>query len=223
MGYASRLMERTVSGVGVLDKSVRILEVLADGQRRSLGQLMADTGQPRATCHRLAHALQVHGLTHLGEDDRWELGARLGSLVGVVGGPGLAAAAAGPLHQLVETTGESAQLYVAQAGQRVCVAAVESPQSLRTIVAVGATLPLDRGSAGQVLSLTPRVQSRGWAESVEEREKGVASVSAPVYRAGVLVAAVSVSGPVERTTRQPGRRYAKAVTAAAAAIAAALA
>jgi len=57
---------------------------------------------------------------------------------------------------------------------------------------------------------------------VEEREKGVASVSAPVWRDGAVVAAVSVSGPVERTTRQPGRLYAKAVVAAAAAIEAAL-
>ena len=209
--------------MAVLDKSVRILEVLADGRRRNLGELVADTGQPRATCHRLAHALQAHGLTHLGADERWELGARLGELAGVVGGPGLAASAAEPLHRLVEATGESAQLYVARAGQRVCVAAVESPQSLRTIVPVGATLTLDRGSAGRVLSLEPAALRRGWAESVEERERGVTSVSAPVRRDGAVVAAVSVSGPVERTSRQPGRRYAAAVTATAGAIEAALA
>ena len=215
-------MERRVSGVAVLDKSVRILEVLADGRRRNLAELVADTGQPRATCHRLLHALQAHGLTHLGADERWELGARLGELAAAVRGPGLAAAAAEALHRLVEETGESAQLYVARAGQRGCVAAVESPQSLRTIVPVGATLPLDRGSAGQVLSLDAAVLRRGWAESVEEREKGVTSVSAPVLRDGVVVAAVSVSGPVERTSRQPGRRYAAAVTAAARAVEAAL-
>ncbi len=211
-------MERRVSGVAVLDKSVRILEVLADGRPRSLGELVTATGQPRATCHRLAHALAAHGLTHLGPDDRWELGARLGELAGAVGGPDLAASAAAPLRRLVEETGESAQLYVARAGQRVCVAAIESSESLRTIVPVGATLPLDRGSAGQVLSLAPAALRRGWAESVEERERGVTSVSAPVCRDGVVVAAVSVSGPVERTSRQPGRRYAAAVTAAARAI-----
>ncbi len=48
-------------------------------------------------------------------------------------------------------------------------------------MAVGATLPMDRGSAAKVLSSVPAVLRRGWAESVEEREKGVASVSAPVY------------------------------------------
>ena len=35
---------------------------------------------------------------------------------------------------------------------------------------------------------------------------------------GAVLAAVGVSGPVGRTTRQPGRRYGDAVVAAAAAI-----
>ena len=57
---------------------------------------------------------------------------------------------------------------------------------------------------------------RPWAESVGEREAGVASVSAPVVNAsGTVVAAVSVSGPIERTSRHPARKYATAVVAAA--------
>ena len=42
------------------------------------------------------------------------------------------------------------------------------------------------------------IRSRGWAASVAEREAGVASVSAPVLRDGVLLAALCVSGPVSR-------------------------
>ncbi|MGD9796748.1 MAG: IclR family transcriptional regulator C-terminal domain-containing protein, partial [Acidimicrobiia bacterium] len=75
-------------------------------------------------------------------------------------------------------------------------------------------LPLDRGSGGSVL--LGRSGARGWVESVGERVEGVASVSAPVVdQGGRLVAAVSVSGPVARTTRSPGRRYGSAVVAAA--------
>ena len=47
-------------------------------------------------------------------------------------------------------------------------------------------------------------------------EAGVASVSAPVRSpGGKIIAAVSVSGPLERLTRQPGRMHAPAVLAAA--------
>ena len=60
------------------------------------------------------------------------------------------------------------------------------------------------------------VRRRGWAHSVAEREPGVASVSAPVRdEGGRVVAAVSVSGPVERLGRSPGARLATPVTQAA--------
>ena len=61
------------------------------------------------------------------------------------------------------------------------------------------------------------VRRRGWAESVGERESGVASVSAPVRDAGgAVVAAISVSGPADRLGAHPGRRLGAAVQAAAA-------
>jgi DNA-binding IclR family transcriptional regulator len=124
------------------------------------------------------------------------------------------------LTRLRDETGESVQLYVREGDRRVCIAALESPHGLRTIVAMGASLPLDVGSAGRILAAPPGTESapnrRQWAESVGEREAGVASVSAGVLGAdGVPVAAVSVSGPIERTTREPGRRYGDAVLAAA--------
>jgi DNA-binding IclR family transcriptional regulator len=59
------------------------------------------------------------------------------------------------------------------------------------------------------------VRRRGWAASAAEREPGVASVSAPVRGAGgKVLAAISVSGPIERLTRSPGRLHAAAVVAA---------
>jgi len=208
-------MKRSVSCVGVLDKVMLILGALGPGRRLSLAELCAGTGLPRATAHRLLHALRAHQLVCLGDDDRWSLGARLGELAAGSGTPSLADAARSVLEALREATGESVQLYVPRGGVRVCIASLESPHSLRTIVPVGAHLPLDVGSAAKVLADGPEARRRGWAQSVEERERGVASVSAPVRRAGSVAAAVSVSGPVERTTRSPGRRYAEAVTAAA--------
>ena len=72
---------------------------------------------------------------------------------------------------------------------------------------------MDRGSAGRVLA--GETGDDGWVQTVEEREPGVASVSAPVRRDGRVVAAISVSGPVERMGTSPGDRHGAAVTAAA--------
>jgi DNA-binding IclR family transcriptional regulator len=200
----------------VLNKAVSILDAVSGGPL-GLAELGSATGLPRATVHRLAVALERHRLVARDRDGRFELGPRLRELARAdpVNRRALADAAGPALVMLRDATGESAQLYVPAGGIRICVAARESPHSLRTIVAVGASLPMDRGSAGKVLSGDPHARRRGWAQSVEEREPGVASVSAPVVVDGEVVAAVSVSGPIERTTRQPGRRYAAAVVEAA--------
>jgi DNA-binding IclR family transcriptional regulator len=167
---------------------------------------VAATGLSRATAHRLAVALEAHGMVRRDGDGRFALGLRMLPL---------AELARPALERLREETGESAQLYVKQGSARVCVLSLESPHGLRTIVPLGATLPLDRGSAGRVLA-GQDVGKRGWIESVEEREPGVASVSAPVRDAhGTVIAAVSISGPVQRTTRAPGKRYGAAVARAA--------
>ena len=81
---------------------------------------------------------------------------------------------------------------------------------------MGASLPIDKGSAGKLLQLTVGDKVPEWVQSVGEREAGVASVSAPVCDGeGRVLAAVSVSGPMERTSRKPGVRYAADVIAAA--------
>jgi DNA-binding IclR family transcriptional regulator len=212
-------MGASVSDVGVLNKAAAILDVLS-GQPMGLADLMVATGLPRATVHRLAVALVRLRLVARDDQGRFELGPLVGELARATSPRhrSLAQAAHPALATLRDATGESAQLYVGQGETRVCVASLESPHSLRTIVAVGATLPMDRGSAGRALTGDPDTRRRGWAESVEERERGVASVSAPVLVAGEIIAAVSVSGPIERTTRQPGERYGAAVVAAARAV-----
>ena len=208
-------MEQSLSGVGVLDKAAALLDALAPGPR-PLAALMDATSLPRATAHRLLVAMEGLGWVGRGAGG-FALGSGLARLgAAALAGPSLADAARPALEVLRDRTGESVQLYLPRGQERVCVLALESPHSLRTIVPVGAVLPMDRGSAGTVLRDEAAVRRRGWAQSVEEREKGVASVSAPVRSdAGAVVAAVSVSGPLERTTRSPGRGYAEAVVAAA--------
>ena len=204
----------SVRTVGVLDKAVTILTALED-RPLTLAALVDATGIPRPTAHRLATALEDHGLVRRDDQGRFALGMRLVALGHAAAGEVAVTEAARPaLTQLRDTTGESVQLYIRDGDRRVCTLSLESPHGLRTIVSLGSVLSLDKGSAGKVLR--GEWTKAGWAESVGEREAGVASVSAPVLGAdGAVVAAVSVSGPIERTTRNPGRKYGAAVVEAA--------
>ena len=225
------------SGIGVLDKAVAVLGAVAV-QPCGLAELCARTGLPRATAHRIAVGLEAHRLLARGADGRWQPGPGLAELAAAASDPLLDAAAA-VLPRLRDITGESVQLYRREATSRVCIASVEPPAGLRDTVPVGTRLPMTAGSGAKVLlawsdphtqrqvlseaSFGERtlvdVRRRGWAQSVAEREPGVASVSAPVRdAAGAVVAAVSVSGPVDRIGRRPGVRWAADLLAAAEAL-----
>jgi len=167
---------------------------------------------------------------------RFVLGPRFVELAGAAGEDRLVAIATPALALLRDATSESAQLYRRQGDQRICIAAAERVSGLRDSVPVGSLLSMQAGSAAQVLlawedankihaGLTgarftaarlEAVRRQGWAESVGEREAGVASVSAPVRGPhNRVIAAVSVSGPLERLGRRPGRLHAAAVVATA--------
>ena len=226
---------RQDSGIGVLDKAVAVLHAVAESPC-GLADLCERTRLPRATAHRLAAGLEVHRLLARDTAGRWRLGPALNELSAGVADPLLAAGAA-VLPGLRETTGESVQLYRREGTTRVCVVALEPPAGLRDTVPVGARLPMTAGSGARVLlaysdpdtqravlpsaAFTERtlaeVRRRGWAHSAAEREPGVASVSAPVRdRTGAVVAAVSVSGPIDRMGRRPGARWAADLLAASA-------
>lgn len=205
----------TVTGVGVLDKAMCVLAAVIDGPC-SLGALQIKTELPRATAHRLATALEVHGMLRRDAAGRFELGHGLVPLgrMAIERFP-LAASVRPVLEDLRTTTGESVQLFVREGDQRRCLLSLESPHQLRWTVPEGARYPIDVGSAGRVL--LGELGPEGWVESVGEREAGAASVSAPIVRGGELLAAVCVSGPIDRISQEPGKRFGDAVVAAAAA------
>jgi DNA-binding IclR family transcriptional regulator len=194
------------------------------------------TGLARPTAHRLAVALEHHRLVARDIQGRFILGPRLGELSAAAGEDRLLAAAGPVLTALRDQTGESAQLYRRQGDHRICVASAERPIGLRDSVPLGSALTMKAGSAAQILlaweepdrlhrglhgarftaTMLSAVRRRGWAQSIGEREAGVGSVSAPVRGPnGRVIAALSVSGPLERITRQPGRLHATSVISAA--------
>lgn len=96
-------------------------------------------------------------------------------------------------------------------------------------------LPLTAGSAAQVLLAwedhpdehllaqalfgapdLAKVRRRGWAESVGQRDDGLASVSAPVWYRDAVIGALCVAGAVQRLGQHPGKRLSPVVTRVAA-------
>jgi DNA-binding IclR family transcriptional regulator len=223
------------SGVGVLDKAALVLSALETGPT-TLAGLVSATGLARPTAHRLAVALEHHRLVGRDLQGRFVLGPRLGELASAAGEDRLLATAGPVLARLRDITGESAQMFRRQGDFRVCVATAERMSGLRDSVPVGTQLTMSAGSAAQVLlawedperlhcglhsarfsaTTLAGVRRRGWAQSIGERDPGLASISAPVRGpASRVLAAISISGPIERLTRYPGRVHAPTLLEAA--------
>ena len=223
------------SGVGVIDKAATILGVLEKGPA-TLAELVDSTHLARPTIHRIALALEHHHLIGRDPGGAFVLGRRFSQLAAAVGEDRLVSAAQPVLSVLRDRTGESAQLYRPHGDERICIAAADRPVGLRDSIPVGTTMTMNAGSAAQVLLAwadadrlhealrtarysaadLDQVRAQGYAESVGERESGVGSVSAPVWGgSGTVIAAVSISGPIERLTAHPAATHAVAVMDAA--------
>ena len=111
--------------------------------------------------------------------------------------------------------------------------AAHATSSGKVLLAFGTPADVERALATGLPRLGPRtitspalfeqaleeVRARGYAASIEESAKGVASVAAPVLDgAGECVAAMSVAGPVTRMDADRLDHFARLVVAAAASI-----
>lgn len=214
-----------VSGIKVLDRAVAIMMTAAN-RPSSLNELCEATGLPRATAHRLATALEAHRILTRTEDGKWGAGPAL------PGNRSHLLDAAGPImDKMLAATGESIQLYQLSGKYRTCIATREPESGLHNVVPVGRQLPLTSGSAARIFAAFGETSSKGaafsaqdvadarangYSESMEERESGLASVSAPIFDpSGNLLAVLSISGSVERYRPSPAAKYAKLVTSAA--------
>jgi len=148
------------------------------------------------------------------------------------------------MERLRDLVGETVSLYIREGDERIRIQAVQSKQEIRRVAPVGARLPLYAGASSKVLLAFADEEEResimnsadwpasvnrdafrrtlediralGYATSAEEREAGVAAVSAPILtNSGRLVAALGVSGPANRLDPERIRAIAPQVIEAA--------
>ena len=221
------------SGIKVLDRSLLILRT-ATAQPMNLSEICSSTGLPRATAHRLLTALHVHRLLERDKDGRWSAGPGLSEL-SPASSDRIIQAGMTVMRSLMEKTNESVQIYRLTGNVRTCIASIEPASGLQNTVPVGARMSLLRGSAARVLmawapeelvqSIIPdaafteddlaEIRTTGVAESIGERDPSLASVSTPIRANQGVVAALSISGPVERLRPSPQQLYGNLIREAA--------
>ena len=139
------------AGVQSLERAFDLLELLADaGGVLTLSELAARSGLPMPTIHRLVRTLVAMGYLRQDASRRYTLGPRLIRL-GETAGRLLGSWARPYLAELMEATGETANLAVLEAGEVVYVGQVPSRHSMRMFTEVGRRVQPHCTAVGKVL------------------------------------------------------------------------
>jgi DNA-binding IclR family transcriptional regulator len=197
-------------GVAAVERALSIVAVLAEADRPlTLAELAVRTGFYKSTILRLLGSLISAGyVTRLAEGS-YDLGLaafRLGLAFARKNALGHHVMPA--LQELVDRGTESASFHVRQDDDhRICLFRVNSRHETLDRVEAGRSYPLLRGAAGHIIvayngatgARYDAIRAHGFEVSLGERDPNCAAVAAPVFGpGGVLIGAISLSGPRER-------------------------
>lgn len=137
--------------VQAVDRALDLLEALAAlGAPAGVAELAETTGLPQGTVHRLLQGLQLRGYVRREASRKYSLGASAARLADAAA-RSLARSARPYLAELVEISGETANLAVLEGDDVVYVAQVPSPHTLRMFAEVGRHVPPHSTAVGKVL------------------------------------------------------------------------
>lgn len=233
--------------VGVLEDAIQILDVLkGSGGGATLAQLTEETGLVKNKVFRLLFTLEKHQLVERDESGVYHLGIRMLTFAQSVQEQNRLLEVSSPVMDwLMEETGETIFLGVANGYEALCVAARVSTQSIRLYAEVGRRAPLHSGGVPKtLLAHMPRqqreavlaaftddpdipdveqlrtelavVREQGYVVVVDELDQGAHSVAAPIFdHQEQVVAGVSIAGPSHRFPPDAVNRYIELVKEAA--------
>ncbi|MGY8524325.1 IclR family transcriptional regulator [Paracidovorax citrulli] len=193
-------------GVAAVDRALSIALALArSAVPMQLSELSRATGLYKSTLLRLLASLERANLVTRRADRRYTLGP-LAFLFGRAfdASNGLREGLTPILDWLVAHGTESPSFHIQHGPeQRLCLLRVDSAHSTLDRVRVGDILPLHRGAAGKVLlaygETAPTAESPLIFTSFGERDPLCGAVACPVFGPfGMLLGALSLSGPLER-------------------------
>lgn len=139
------------AGAQAVRRALDLLTILTDCHGSlGLSDVVARSGMSMATTHRLLKTLESDGYVRQYADRSYSLGPRLLE-IGRVASTLLPDWTEPYLQQVVDRTGETANLAVLDADEVVYVGQVRSRQGLQMAIPVGARLPAHSTAAGKVL------------------------------------------------------------------------
>lgn len=227
------------SGTQAVDRAAGLLLVVLEApQPPTFGELQESSGLAKSTLSRLLSSLERHELISRSDDGTIRPGGALTRFAHSRRPTDELIEVTRPcMVELSEATGETINLAVLdgteveQISQIDCTYLIGGVKSGdlkvplhasalgKVFLAYGADLPAGRLRKISTRTITSRerlredlerVRERGWALADSELEPGLIAVAAPVFSAGGgVVAAISISGPTLRMTREVAHRYAE--------------
>lgn len=139
--------------VQALDRALRILKVVAEGEGMSLTEVAEASDQAPATVYRALSTLEAHGVVEVQPATQlWFIGQeafRIGSAF--LGRTSLVEEARLVMRELMAATGETANLAIADGGEVVFLSQVETHQPIRAFFRPGTRGPIHASGIGKAL------------------------------------------------------------------------
>ena len=216
-----------------LHRALSLLDALSQHEDGlPLTALAKQVGLPPSSAHRLLTTLQRrHYVRFEPSGMMWRVGVQAFTVgASFARQRDIAPLALPYMRRLMESCGETVNLFVADNGQSICIAQVQSRQVIRAISRPGGGLPLERSAAGKaMLAYLPsneveelllkhanpcspsvarklhaelrRTRSRGYSLDDEEVAPGLRCLGAAMFdENGGALAALSIAGPTTRLT-----------------------
>lgn len=168
-GWDDKTAQNTIKS---LDRAMEVFEFLSTDQGKTLSAIAEQTEQSPATVYRILTTLERRGLVeHEADAQLWYIGAQ----AFVIGArflrrTSLVERARPILRQLMEATGETANLGIEKSGMVLFLSQVETHENIRAFFPPGTLSPMYASGIGKALL----------AEMTDERALGVFTATEPV-------------------------------------------
>jgi IclR family acetate operon transcriptional repressor len=168
--WGDRTAQNTIKS---LDRAMAVFEHLSTTSGATLSELAADTDQSPATTYRILVTLEARGLVEFDAGPQlWHIGPRA-FLIGArfLRRTSLVERARPVLRQLMERTGETANLGIARDGHVLFVSQVETHASIRAFFPPGTLSPMHASGIGKALlaQMPPDARARALSAGGLER------------------------------------------------------